>query len=160
METVYLGLLYYKIFDIILLSTPNEEIQTDDKSVNPQSIPSINPNPVLLHPNILNQTLGELLQNNNQAQGIVMQAMQVTPQQMQQLVTMAGGNKLMNMSIGELFKNGFVQQAVAQQGQVQLQNPEQGSGQIQPQAILGQEMATPPKQSIFQKLKNVFSGNF
>ena len=64
-------------------------------------------------PQILNKTLGEVLQNNTHAQGMVMQAMQINPQQLQQLLNLTGNNQLMNMTIGDLFKNGVVQQAAA-----------------------------------------------
>lgn len=66
---------------------------------------------------ILDKSLGELLKNNNQAQGMIMQAMQITPAQFAELVKMTGNNEIMNMSIGDLFKKGVVQQAQTTQGQ-------------------------------------------
>ena len=69
--------------------------------------------PDQLQPHILNKTLGEILQNNTHAQGMVMQAMRISPQQLQQLLGLTGNNQLMNMTIGDLFKKGVVQQATA-----------------------------------------------
>jgi hypothetical protein len=111
-----------------------------------------------IHPTILNQTLGQLLQQNNQAQGVVMQAMQINPQQLQQLLSMTGNNQLMNTTIGDLFKNGFVQQAQGQMGSVSPQQLQQIVGAVtsqNPQQIM-QGVALPQKQSFFQKLKNLF----
>ena len=53
---------------------------------------------------ILGKTLGEVLQNNVHAQGMVMKAMQITPQQFQEMLQKTGNNKFMNMTIGDLFK--------------------------------------------------------
>lgn len=85
--------------------------------------------PEQAQPKILNQTLGELLKSNNQAQGMVMKAMQISPQQLQELLNTASSsapgseaNNLMNMSVGDLFKNGIVQQAA---GNVKQVSPEQ-----------------------------------
>ncbi|GEM_PF-1890627 len=75
------------------------------------------------HTGILNQTLGQLLQNNNQAQGMIMQAMQINPQQFQELLSATGNNQLMNQTIGDLFKNGVVGQAAS--GQEMQLTPEQ-----------------------------------
>jgi hypothetical protein len=135
-------------------------------------------------PQILNKTLGDLLQNNNHAQGIVMQAMQISPQQLQQMLNLTGNNKLMNMTIGDLFKNGIVQQATAINPNdsvvngtpIQITNGQ--STQLSPQQlqqIMGifkngqvpkgasQEYMVPytfptvaAKPSFFQKLKNLF----
>lgn len=122
-------------------------------------------------PQILNQTLGELLQNNNQAQGIVMQAMQIGPEQLRQLLNMTGNNQLMNMTIGDLFKNGIVHQ-----GQVTQISPRQfqqiintlpsqtpQDPNIQTDQPVSQEDKVPytlpqtsGKQSFLQKLKNLF----
>lgn len=77
--------------------TPNQN--TTPQAQNPQQ-------------GFLNQTLGNILQNNNQAQGMVMKAMQISPQQFQQLLTATGNNQMMNTTIGDLFKNGVVHQAV------------------------------------------------
>jgi hypothetical protein len=63
---------------------------------------------------ILGKTLGEVLQNNVKAQGMVTSAMQISPAQFQELLKLAGNNQLMNMTIGDLFKNGVVQQAISQ----------------------------------------------
>lgn len=82
-------------------------------------------------PKILDQTLSDVLQNNNQAQGMVMKAMQITPQQFQDMLKQTGNNQLMNMKISDLFKNGVFQQAQAMNqgqvinGQVQQVSPEQ-----------------------------------
>lgn len=122
------------------------------------------------HPSILNQTLGQLLQNNNHAQGMITQAMKISPQQLQEMLKATGNNQLMNMTIGDLFKNGIVQQATS--GQAQQVSPEQfqqiiqmtGSGQpvqdvngqpVQP-ILVTQQSATAPTQSFFQKLKGLF----
>lgn len=69
--------------------------------------------PEEFHPKILDQTLGEVLKNNSQAQSIVMNSMQLTPEQFQQFLNQAGNNQMMNMKIGDMFKNGVFQQAAA-----------------------------------------------
>lgn len=132
------------------------------------------------HQGILNKTLGDILQNNPQAQNIVMKAMQISPQQLQEMLSKTGNNQLMNMSIGDMFKNGIMQQAASgqipvQQGQVVQVTPEQlqqiiktsPDGQISPeklQQITGQstplgpnvEARQPQKQSFLQKLKGLW----
>jgi len=60
---------------------------------------------------ILNQTLGDILRNNPQAQNMVMQALRISPEQLQQMLAVTGNDPRMNMSIGDLFKTGVVQQA-------------------------------------------------
>lgn len=138
--------------------------ETNQQSVEPQSV--TNP-----HLSILNQTLGQLLQNNTHAQGMITQAMRITPQQLQEMLKTTGNNQLMNMTIGDLFKNGIVQQAtssgVAGSAQVQV-SPEQFQQIIQTaqqgQPVQGSQplVMTPaiegaaPKQSFFQKLKGLF----
>jgi hypothetical protein len=113
---------------------------------------------------ILDQTLGEVLKSNPQAQGMVMQAMHLSPDKFQQLLTMTNNNALMNTKIRDLFSNGVVQQALAQQGQnaQQLQvdpsqiqiSPEQAA-QIQAQGGENVIVQTAPQQqsSFMQKLK-------
>lgn len=125
-------------------------------------------------PQILNQTLGELLQNNNEAQGVVMKAMQISPQQLQQFLNMTGNNQLMNMTIRDLFKNGVIQQATGQAIQVspeQFQQtlnslPQQNTQIRLPKGV--EQPLTPEdkvpytltqasgKPSFLQKLKNLF----
>lgn len=104
-------------------------------------------NPQLIHQNILNQTLGQLLQNNQQAQGTVMQAMQISPQQLQQFLSMTGSNQLMNMTIGDLFKNGTMTQAVGQAMQVNPQQLQQLLSSLSPQPVQGQIAAQPIQQN-------------
>src|SRR5260370_21183814 len=89
------------------------------------------------HPSILNQTLGQLLQNNQQAQGVVTQAMQISPQQLQQLLSMTGNNQLMNQTIGDLFKNGTMKQLAVQAFQVNPQQFQQILGSLNPQGQSG-----------------------
>ncbi len=120
-------------------------------------------------PQILNKTLGEILQNNNQAQGVVMQAMQIGPHQLQELLKMTGNNKLMNMTIGELFKNGVVQKATGQSAQVFPQQFQQIVGALQngqptppstvEQVIQVEQNASQDSSgrlSFLQKIKNLF----
>lgn len=79
-------------------------------------------------PKILDQTLGEVLQNNPQAQGIVMNAMNITPQQLQEMLGSTGNNPYMNMKISDMFKNGVFQQAMQM-------NPGMGQGMPMGQGI-------------------------
>jgi hypothetical protein len=135
---------------------------------------------------ILNKTLGEVLQNNSQAQGMIMQSMQITPEKFQELLKATGNNQIMNMTIGDLFKNGVVQQAVSQNGNPDVNQAEQGvmvgSSQLQQispeqfqqivgvlqngqpiqqgsgQIVQGQMSANAEsKPSFFQRIKNFFS---
>src|SRR5438046_1135204 len=87
---------------------------------------SENVNPAQVHPSILNMTLGELLNNNSTAQNMVMQSMGVNQQQFQQMLSSAGNNQMMNMTISDLFKNGTLSQAMQvnpAQIQQMLSNP-------------------------------------
>ncbi|MEK7570986.1 MAG: hypothetical protein AAB553_01815 [Patescibacteria group bacterium] len=100
---------------------------------------------------ILQQTLGELLKNNTHAQGMVMQAMRITPAQLQQMLSATSNNQLMQMPIGDLFKNGMVQQVVSQQsgnnGQVVQLSPEQA------QQILAALPAPQQEETLWQKIR-------
>jgi hypothetical protein len=79
-----------------------DQQQTAEQSAQPQE-------------SILNQTFGEVLQNP-EAQERIMKAMHIGPEQFQQLLKSTEGNPIANMSVGELFNSGFVQQAVKAQG--------------------------------------------
>ncbi len=137
---------------------------------------------VIPHKGILSKTLGEILQENKEAQGVVMHGMQINPQQLQEMLQAAGDNQMMHMTIGDLFKNGVMQQAMIQSKQVspkQMQqilgmvNGEQASGQpvqqnqseqiFQEAQVVPKEEKVhytlpkqPQKQSFFQKLKKFF----
>lgn len=140
--------------------------QAEIQAVNPQM--SGPQDASQIHPGILNQTLGELLQNNTHAQGMVMKAMQISPEQLQQMLAVTGNNQFMNMTIGELFKNGFMQQAAT--GQMVQLSPQQSQQIIQgvlntqnPQQFLqgDTQQFVPvtypaPKPSLLEKLKNLF----
>jgi hypothetical protein len=102
---------------------------------------------------ILNQTLGELLQTNPQAQKMIMKAMQVTPEQFQQMLSSTNTNPVMNQTIGELFQNGTMQQAASEQ-QVQV-TPEQMQ-QVVSALSTNQSTQTAQKPTFLQKLKNLF----
>ena len=109
---------------------------------------------------ILKQTLGEILQNNAQAQGMIMQSMRITPEQFQQLLQHAGNNQMMHMTIGDLFKSGIMQQAIQMKpGQKltseQMQSIQKLTGQPSPEIISAQPIQE-QKLSFMQKLKNLF----
>lgn len=124
------------------------------------------------HKGILHQTLGEILQHNPHLQDKIIKSMSITPEQFQQMLGTAGNNQYMNMTIGDLFKSGFIQQAMKfsgqQSGQVVQMTPEQlqqmVGGQVvqvtpeQAHQMLGQQQVVvqPQKQSFFQKLKGLF----
>lgn len=92
---------------------------------------------------IMDQTLGEILNTNPQAQNIIMQTMHLTPEKFQEMVQTAETNPMMNMKISDLLKNGVVQQAIENQGQV---SPDQ----------LTQTAAVPQKTSLLDKIKKWF----
>jgi len=97
---------------------------TDEKSVQqPGSIP-VAAIPISSKGNILDQTLGEILQNNPQAQQMITNSMGISQENFQKMVGSAKQNNLMQMKISDLFKNGIVQQAVQQYpvGQVTQQD--------------------------------------
>jgi len=98
-------------------------------------------------PGILNQTLGDLLRNNPQAQGMVMKAMNISQEQLQQLLSTTGNNQYMNMTIGELFKSGFVQKAVtaSKTGDMGQMAPMQGQAPLH-QGFEGQAVQMTPEQ--------------
>lgn len=60
---------------------------------------------------ILNTTLGDLVRTNEQARNLILHSMQITPQQLNEMLSKAEGNEMMNMTVGELFKNGSFQKA-------------------------------------------------
>lgn len=114
---------------------------------------------------ILHKTLGEIVRNNPQAQQMIMQSMQITPQQFQELLQQTGNNQLMNMTISDLFKNGIMQQSM----QMQHVSPEQMQQMLGMQVPIEEAEIIPaeekvsyslpkqPKQSFFQKIKQFFS---
>jgi hypothetical protein len=139
----------------------------------------------LSHGNVLGMTLGELLNNNPAAQNMVMQSMNINQNQFSQMLTQAGSNPMMNMTIGDLFKNGAMGQAVqadpnqmrqflsgasgGQQMPAQILaagfvNPQTGQAMPftnagsggAPQFMQGLQAMPVQKPSFFQKLKNFF----
>ncbi|MBA3724530.1 MAG: hypothetical protein H0W89_06645 [Candidatus Levybacteria bacterium] len=75
------------------------------------------------HHGILDQTLGEILHSNPQAQGIVMKGMNLNPEQFQQLLTKTDDNTLMQTKVRDLFTSGVVQQAIQQHNAAQSLPP-------------------------------------
>lgn len=94
---------------------------------------------------ILNQTLGQILQNNPQARNMVKTSMRINDEQLEQMINQANGNPFMNMPVSELFKSGFVQQATAM-------NPSRSSVAVSPvepaQNMTGNGQAVNPAQMI------------
>jgi len=99
---------------------------------------------------IMDQTLGEILKGNPQAQNVVMQSMQLSPEKFQEMVNTADTNPMMHMKISDLLKNGFVQQAVSQQGQM---TPEQAQI-LQNVTQTSEAVQTPQKVSFLEKVRN------
>lgn len=64
---------------------------------------------------LLDQTFGEVLKTNPQAQQMIIQSMHITPEQFQEMLTTAQNNNMMHMTIRELITSGAVQQATMQQ---------------------------------------------
>lgn len=85
----------------------------------------ISPQQPVSQKNIMDQTLGDLLGNNPQAQQMITQSMGVSQQQFQQMLGQAQQNNMMHMKIGDLFKSGVVQQAQMIQGQPVQVSPQQ-----------------------------------
>jgi hypothetical protein len=77
--------------------------------------------------NILDQTLGDILQTNPQAQQMITKSMGISQEKFQEMLSSAQQNNLMQMKVSDLFKNGIVQQAqgVVMQGQPEQLNPSQ-----------------------------------
>lgn len=139
-----------------------------------QTEPQSNPKATPIPPQgILHQTLGELLQHNKQAQNLIMHAMGLTPEKFQEMLNSTTTNPMMNQTIGELFKNGTMQQAAQQGGQVSPQQMQQIVDALnsQDQQIQGvipgetvskepippdQPVAQVPKLTFLQKVKNLF----
>lgn len=114
---------------------------------------------------ILEQTLGQVLKSNPQAQNMVMQSMHISPEKFQQLLTMTNNNGLMNTKIKDLFTSGIMQQALAQQGQnaQQVTQGEQIPIQVTPEQLAQMQagdnvtvQAPQQKPSMVQKLKTLF----
>lgn len=74
---------------------------------------------------ILDQTLGELLSAHPDAQQKVMSSMNITPEKLQEMLSLTKENPMMQMKIGDLFKNGIVGQAVVQNQQITTVLPAQ-----------------------------------
>jgi hypothetical protein len=119
-----------------------------DQSVQPQEV----------HHGILHKTLGEVIQSNSHAQDMIMKAMKISPEQFQEMLQKSEGNQLMNMTIGDLFKNGVVSQAT---GQPQPLSSEQVDKLMQGEQVTVQNpealTQTPaPQQSLIDKVKGFF----
>jgi len=137
------------------------------------------------HTNILNQSLEDILTNNPQAQQMIMKSMGISEEKFQQMLGSAGQNNMMNMKIGDLFKEGIVQQAIQQYpsagsgqssnanglvsamvseliqlGQQVQVTPEQmqqlQNGALSPQQLLQQSQPTQQKTSFLDKVRNWF----
>ncbi len=109
------------------------------------------------HHGILDQTLGEVLQHNPQAQGMIMKTMHITPEKFQEMLQTAEKNELMHMKIGDLFKQGIVQKAVSQPGNQQTQvSPEQLQQVTNIVNTSEVGVQTPQKSSFLQRLKSLF----
>jgi hypothetical protein len=103
--------------------------------------------------NILEQSLGDILQNNPQAQKMIMQSMGISQEKFQQMLTSVQQNNMMHMKIGDLFKSGIVNQAVQQNSGKQPQNGEaliMSSGPMQ--FVQKQQMQVTPEQ--LQQMQN------
>lgn len=64
---------------------------------------------------MLDQTLGEILQSNQQAQQMIIQSMGITSEQFEQMRSQAQGSQMMQMTIRELIEKGAVQQAMIEE---------------------------------------------
>lgn len=69
---------------------------------------------------------------------MIMQAMRISPQQFKSLLSMTGNSGMMNQTIGELFKNGTIQQAQTQAAQVNPQQLQQIMSELNAQNPDGQ----------------------
>ena len=67
---------------------------------------------------MLDQTLGDVIQNNPQAQQLIIQSMGITPEKFEEMRGMAQGSQMMQMTIRELIENGAVQQSTTGQASV------------------------------------------
>lgn len=115
---------------------------------------------------ILSTTLGDILRNNDQARKLIMQSMQISPEDLNSMIDRAGGSRMMGMTIGELFRSGLFQKA-----QSLTQNPDTKSHEFTDEhiafmtdALKRTDVIVPGKidnvqmqnQNIFQKIKNLF----
>ena len=127
--------------------TPQQEVQPQDHA-------------------IVDQTLGELLQNNPQAQQMIMKAMGISQEKFQEMLSAAKDNELMHMKIEDLFKSGIVQKAVEQHDYVHqgdnaaptndatASQPAAPSDSVQGMPAAGQPAQEAPKKKSF--LKSLF----
>lgn len=140
---------------------------TDTPIQLPQPTPDqpVSPNVNPAHHGILDQTLGEILHQNPQAQGIVMKGMNLNTEQFQQLLTKTDDNKLMQTKVRDLFTSGVVQQAIQQHNaqvlppvpQDQLQITAEQAAQIQAQEVNGSIIQSVPQNaSLVDKVKGWF----
>ncbi len=123
-------------------------------------------NEATMHHGILDQTLGEILHKNPQAQGIVMKGMNLNTEQFQQLLTKTDDNALMQTKVRDLFTSGVVQQAIQQHNaqalppipQDQLQITAEQAAQIQAQEGNGMIVQPSPQNaSLLDKVKGWFT---
>jgi hypothetical protein len=125
---------------------------TDDIT-SPQTVPPAN-----TKHNIFDQTLGDILISNPNAQQMIMKSMGISQEKFQSMLSSAQQNNLMHMKIGDLFKNGIVQQAVqqypAEGGKVSQMNAEQIPLAVSDpvQIIQQQQVQVTPEQ--MQQLQN------
>lgn len=96
------------------------------------------------HKGILDQTFGEILQSNPQAQQLIMRTMGLDQQKFQEMLGAAEGNPIMNQKIGDLFKSGFFRQAQSMQQvspeqfqqMMQQTNGQPGGATMQPVVVI------------------------
>lgn len=138
---------------------------SDQLTTPAQETPSLPPQ----HHGILNQTLEEILQNNKNAQNLIIRSMGITPEKFQEMLKSTTNNPMMQQTIGELFKNGTMQQAAQQGGHVSsaqveqivqslnAQQPEIIQSQPNPSSQPAQTTTQTERASFMQKIKNLFS---
>lgn len=101
---------------------------------------------------ILDQTLGEVLSSNPQAQQMIMQSMHLSPGQFQDMLGDAQKNNMMHMKIRDLFNQSIVQKAVSQQ-QGQPISAEQLQQIENPDGIQNAQTSSSQMTSFSEKLK-------
>lgn len=106
--------------------------QTNPAPPVPQDLP---------HKGILDKTLGEIIQNNQQAQGMIMKAMHISPEKLQEMLKATGSHEMMNMTIRDMFSNGIIQQAAT--GKVPVQTSQGQTVQVTPEQMQQLMQAAP-----------------
>ncbi|MGH7203628.1 MAG: hypothetical protein ACREHC_04260 [Candidatus Levyibacteriota bacterium] len=99
---------------------------------------------------MLDQTLGEVLQSNPQAQQMVIRSMGITPEKFEEMRGMAQGSNMMQMTLRELIEKGVVQPSS------QTDNSAESAQQMTTNTATPQDLLVQQGKTLLNKAKGWF----